>query len=226
VIGNSIGVFLLCMKLAKHIYFTLMVIAIDFASCSAQTFHADIALLEKINSQESNFGDHAFALLSASATPVALGTPLVNFSIGILKKDKNIKKKSLLMGVQLASAMAVSSILKYSIGRTRPYDAYTTINNKAQDFTPSFPSGHTTSAFATATSISLAWPRWYVIAPSYLWAASVGYSRLYLGVHYPTDVLAGALLGTSTSWLTWKVNHWLRKSIENKKTKLQKHNLE
>ncbi|ULT24063.1 phosphatase PAP2 family protein [Sphingobacterium sp. E70] len=43
--------------------------------------------------------------------------------------------------------------------------------------------------------MSRAYSKWYVVAPSLLWAGSVGYSRMYLGVHYPTDVLAGAVLG-------------------------------
>jgi len=45
----------------------------------------------------------------------------------------------------------------------------------------------------------MAYSKWYVIAPSLLFAGSVGYSRMYLGVHYPTDVATGAALGTSTA---------------------------
>jgi undecaprenyl-diphosphatase len=70
----------------------------------------------------------------------------------------------------------------------------------------SFPSGHTSSSFSAVTALSRAYPKWYVIAPSFLWAASVGYSRMYLGVHYPTDVTAGAVLGVGTSFAMG----WLR----------------
>ena len=69
----------------------------------------------------------------------------------------------------------------------------------------SFPSGHTSMAFCTATSLSLLYPYWYVVVPSMLWATSVGFSRLYLGVHYPTDVLTGALLGAGVAWVAYNV---------------------
>jgi membrane-associated phospholipid phosphatase len=51
------------------------------------------------------------------------------------------------------------------------------------------------AAFALATSLSLSYPKCYIIVPSFAWASSVGYSRMDLGVHYPSDVLAGAIVG-------------------------------
>lgn len=47
----------------------------------------------------------------------------------------------------------------------------------------------------------MAYPKWYVIAPAFLWAGSVSYSRMYLGVHYPTDVAAGAALGVGSTFI-------------------------
>jgi membrane-associated phospholipid phosphatase len=57
----------------------------------------------------------------------------------------------------------------------------------------SFPSGHAATSFAAATVLSFAWPRW---APAfYLLALAIGFSRVYVGVHYPLDIVGGALLG-------------------------------
>lgn len=65
--------------------------------------------------------------------------------------------------------------------------------------THSFPSGHTTTSFACATVLSALVPRWRV--PLFALAALIGLSRIYNGMHYPTDVLAGAALGVLTARL-------------------------
>jgi undecaprenyl-diphosphatase len=64
-------------------------------------------------------------------------------------------------------------------------------------------------AFSTATSLTLQYKKWYVAVPAYFWAANVGYSRMYLGEHYPSDVFAGAAVGAGSAVLA----HWLVKKI-------------
>jgi undecaprenyl-diphosphatase len=60
--------------------------------------------------------------------------------------------------------------------------------------TASFPSGHAATSFAAATILAFAFPR---VAPLfYILASAVGFSRVYLGVHYPLDIVGGAVLGT------------------------------
>jgi len=71
----------------------------------------------------------------------------------------------------------------------------------------SFPSGHTWTAFAIATLMTLFFGRRYRWA--YLAAAAIGYSRIYVGVHFPLDVLGGACCGTLLAFLVWRIAAWI-----------------
>jgi membrane-associated phospholipid phosphatase len=64
--------------------------------------------------------------------------------------------------------------------------------------------------------LSLNYPKWYVVVPSYAWASLVGYSRMAIGMHYPSDVLIGALVGSASSFLVYK----LRKPVVDLKDKI------
>jgi undecaprenyl-diphosphatase len=86
--------------------------------------------------------------------------------------------------------------LKYLINRQRP-------NGDYERWDSSFPSGHTTFAFSQAVIYSHHYPG--LTIPLYLFAATVGFSRMYLGEHYPTDVIGGAVLGLVTGYLTIKL---------------------
>ena len=120
------------------------------------------------------------------------------------------------MGVAAASALVVTTAIKYSVNRTRPYAAYPFIDNVITEADPSFPSGHTSAAFATATTLSMNFPKWYVVVPAYAWAGGVAYSRLHLGVHYPSDVAVGAITGAGSAYLTHKARQWLQKNRQRK----------
>ena len=68
----------------------------------------------------------------------------------------------------------------------------------------SFPSGHAATSFACATTLALAFPR--LAVPLYVLAAAIAYSRVYVGVHYPLDVVGGAVLGIAVAIaLRWLV---------------------
>ena len=166
----------------------------------------DIDLLRKINLERNQALDPTFKFITNSVSPIGLGAPLIVTSIGFIQNDKALKNKGYYIGATLLSAMIITTTLKYTIDRARPFETYPDIQNLVGAGSPSFPSGHTSEAFATATSLSLAFPKWYVIAPAYIWAGAAGYSRMHLGVHYPTDVLVGALVGAGSAWLCHELN--------------------
>ncbi len=97
----------------------------------------------------------------------------------------------------ITATSALVSLIKIVVGRARPCDALGWCNSIAfrSPGGPSFPSGHAAGSFAFAAFISVIAPRWAPLALA--WAALVASSRCVLGVHYPSDVLAGAVLGTT-----------------------------
>ncbi len=185
-----------------------------FATClflSASLFpqNIDINILKAINSPNNLPSDNFFKFVSNSNSSVVVGVPLCLGVIGLINHDKDMQMNS--GGVILANAInfGLTEVLKYSIDRPRPFETYPFITKKSGGGNPSFPSGHTSAAFTTATSLSLAYPKWYVIVPSYAWAGTVAYSRMYLGVHYPSDVLGGIIVGVGSSILAFKAQKWI-----------------
>ncbi|MGE5356669.1 MAG: phosphatase PAP2 family protein [Deltaproteobacteria bacterium] len=184
-----------------------------------QAQNIDIKILERINLSRNRDLDQTFQLFSNSVNAVTITTPLIVYSAGLIGKNKDIKSKGMVMIQSILVSTIISKPMKYIISRERPFVTYPELEKLSDGGSPSFPSGHTEAAFATATSLSLAFPKWYVIAPSYIWAGAVGYSRMHLGVHYPSDVLAGAIIGSASSYMTYRANKWLqgrkKKNIDN-----------
>jgi undecaprenyl-diphosphatase len=103
----------------------------------------------------------------------------------------------LLVGTAVAVVAAdlLTTLVKHFVPRHRPFEHQLGPSER----THSFPSGHTATAFAGATMLAAYAPRYRVAF--YVLACLIGLSRLYNGVHYPTDVVAGAALGVVTALL-------------------------
>lgn len=176
----------------------------------------DIRILRSINSPETLPSDNFFRFVSNSEIYVALGIPAGMAAAGLIKDDEKLLRNACVIFSSAALTSGITLILKYSVNRDRPFMTYPDITKKTAAGSPSFPSGHTSSAFSTATSLSLAYPKWYIIVPSYSWAGTVGYSRMHLGVHYPSDVLAGAVIGAGSAWIAHVVNRRLNVNYYNR----------
>lgn len=198
----------------KKAFFILLFL---FPVISVFSQNIDIDILRNINLNRERQLDGFFRVITGSASPVAYGVAVLLIGISFLKKYSFTRQRSLYIGASVVSAGIIATILKYSIHRTRPYYTYSFLEKVTSGGGPSFPSGHTTSAFSIATAISLAYPKWYVIIPAYAWAGAVGFTRMDLGVHYPSDVLVAAIIGAGTAFLWYKRQRLLKTKNENKK---------
>lgn len=135
-------------------------------------------------------------------------TMVVAGLIVIRSRDPLIgRARAIVLLVAAGAPGLASTVLKWGVGRTRPFRGAL-----AFDLTPlrdgafgvfyqknlSFPSGDATLAFATAATLALLFPRWRPLF--WLWACVVCVARVLQGAHYPSDVLAGAAVGTLLAW--------------------------
>jgi len=126
-----------------------------------------------------------------------------------------MRKKNTLLYILLLYGIQSGVVygLKFLIQRKRPLVFLETLSKLSRGpgevLDPSFPSAHTLYAFMMATLLAVWFPRYRVIF--YIVAGFIGWTRIYLGVHYPTDVLAGALLGYG---ITRLFLHWVDLRLE------------
>ena len=178
----------------------------------------DVSLFRRINNGRSHFLDKVVEANNSLVAPVAIATPLGFLFHGILVDNQDEVDAGTLLAVSEIISSGVGYGLKRIVKRDRPYVRLANVHFSSDESVDrySFPSGHATSAFAIATSLSLRYPKFYVFLPLHLWAFFVAYGRVYLGVHYPSDVLTGAALGSGTAIVV----HLFREDILRLKRKI------
>ncbi|MFD1255775.1 phosphatase PAP2 family protein [Mucilaginibacter terrae] len=199
--------------------FKLFVLMLILQASVVKSQNIDINLLNKFN-PNSGAENPGWKFVSNNAIYMSAATPLALMAVGMANHDQKLKQVAFSTGVALIGNTIITMGLKSSIQRQRPFVTFADKvmlqgNTSPTDY--SFPSGHTSTAFSVATSVSLAYPKWYVIAPSFAFASATAYSRMYRGAHYPSDVLCGIVVGSGTAYLTNK----LQKLMYNKRTQRQ-----
>lgn len=129
------------------------------------------------------------------------GAVWIVLAVLLLAFPKTRKAGTIVAAALVIDAVLCNIILKPLVARVRPYDIHTAIEilvAKPRDF--SFPSGHTAASFAAASALWFA-KEGKLWMPAFVLAALIAFSRMYLYVHYPTDVLGGAILGIFCGWL-------------------------
>lgn len=158
-------------------------------------------------SDTSSALDNSMLFASNSVLPLAIATPISFVAYGIAKHDAQATYDGFTIGAATATTIVFQElIVKQLVRRERPFRVLEDtrwVDSGAHGF--SFPSSHSAISFGLATALSLRYPYWYVIAPSYLYATIVTLSRPYLGVHFPTDILTGAIIGSLIQYAAYRI---------------------
>lgn len=161
------------------------------------TLLIDNAILRYINQTATPFWDQFFLFITQLGG--IIGVLVITFLIvGLL-----VKKKHYVRGVfvvtSVGGASLITVLVKLLVGRERPALWEQLITEASY----SFPSGHATASSALAFSLVIAsWQtrwRWLIVSVGFIYTILVGYSRMYLGVHYPTDIIAAWTM--SLAWV-------------------------
>ena len=122
---------------------------------------------------------------------------------------KKTRPLGIMAGIALVFSVLINNaLIKPNVGRIRPYevvDGLKLLIERQHD--PSFPSGHSGASFAAAVVFLVKGPKKIGI-PAIIMAALIAFSRLYVGVHYPTDVICGIITGTCCaliSMMIWSI---------------------
>ena len=121
----------------------------------------------------------------------------------LFSKKRELRTLGLIMLAGLSVSFYVVSGLKELVARPRPFLVLTDVFLLAKEKSMSFPSGHAATSFMAATALAAYFKKYAAVF--YSFAAAVAVSRVYMGVHYPSDVLAGAGLGILIGYFLTKV---------------------
>lgn len=143
----------------------------------------------------------------------------IAMGLGLMIPKKTRKIGIFVLISLLGSLLINNMLLKNVVARTRPYDAIaglTSLVGPQSDY--SFPSGHTASSFAAAIVLLKGLPKKYGV-PAVILACLIGFSRLYVGVHYPTDVICGAISGIAIALISYQCGElfWSNRGHKHKK---------
>lgn len=149
------------------------------------------------------------SITNESVIPVSIAAPVGLYTFAKINNNNYDESSAVLLALTEITNLSVTQILKITVKRPRPFR---TLNNvylsdtSSVKGTYSFPSGHSSESFAIATALTLRYPDEPVlIAGLYTYATIVSLGRIYWGVHYPSDVFTGMLIGAGSAALIYSL---------------------
>ena len=172
----------------------------------------EIHILDMIQNLRTPIGDVVVPLITRLGDA---GIIWIILTVLLLIIPKTRKTGVIMMAALLVDVLLCNVLIKNLVARTRPFDVNTAVQllvAKPRDY--SFPSGHTAASFASVTALYLAgekkmWKAALVLV--LLLALLIAFSRLYLYVHYPTDIIGGVIFGSLSGYLGYKIVEWIQK---------------
>ena len=168
----------------------------------------EIQILNIIQNLRTDIGDTIVPLITKLGDA---GMIWICLTIVLLIIPKTRKTGVIMMAALLVDVLLCNVFIKNLVARTRPFDVNTAVQllvAKPRDY--SFPSGHTAASFASVTAL-------YLAVEKKMWKAAlvlavlIALSRLYLYVHYPTDIIGGVIFGSLSGYLGYKIVEWIQK---------------
>lgn len=168
----------------------------------------EIHILDMIQNLRTLIGDVVIPLITRLGDA---GIIWIILTVLLLIIPKTRKTGVIMMAALLVDVLLCNVFIKNLVARTRPFDVNTAVQllvAKPRDY--SFPSGHTAASFASVTALYLAGEKKMWKAALVL-AVLIALSRLYLYVHYPTDIIGGVVFGSLSGYLGYKIVEWIQK---------------
>lgn len=181
----------------------------------------DVKIFRAFNNTDSKFLNSMVNISNESIIPVSIAAPLGLYVSSRINKNHYDESSAVLLGISEVTNEVVTQILKYSVRRDRPFKSLKNVrisekDKKSVKTSYSFPSGHASGSVVIATSLTLRYhDKPLLIAGLYTYATIISLGRIYCGVHYPSDVFAGMLIGAGSAALVYS----LRKPIIEAKNK-------
>ena len=175
----------------------------------------DTEVLLAINGLHGTFQDAFWWLISAKWASVLLVLAFVWILLHQNRRHALLTMAMLVLAFVLADQIS-SGLIKHLVERLRPsqdpsLDNMIHIVNNYRGGKFGFVSSHAANSFAAATLIALVMRHKAVTFSLFTWAVLQCYSRVYLGVHYPGDILGGIIVGVLSGWLVWRLMRWLQR---------------
>jgi membrane-associated phospholipid phosphatase len=200
----------------------LLIIFLIFASSlqaqrrdlvSPEPDNIDVKIFRAINNSQSGFLNTVVPVTDKSILFTSTLVPATLFAVSRAKNNYYDENSSVLLILTEGLSAGITFGIKNIFRRERPFAILSNVHYNKSKFLLdrySFPSGHSAMTFSMATSLTLRYPdKPVLISGLFLYSTVVSLGRIYLGVHYPSDVLAGMLIGSGSAAIIYS----LRKEI-------------